>query len=253
MKFYSPPKFLVYSFGKVGSKSIEAGIGDGCSNIHNMYFKNWACYPNYRGAEQSLFSRFKLFLFFQYRRLLLTYRKPKIVTAIRDPLDRNMSMFFHHLSAYVFSYSTGFPYGKVRANRVAAEFDSNFLVNVFEERFDHSYPVNWFDLEFKKFTGIDVYKYPFKKASPFQVIKENGFDVFIYRYEDLKTKRNEIEKGISDFCGKSIDLSEERNVAGSKWYSDLYRDFKKNYTPSEKVQAIYDSAYADFFSYPKKK
>ena len=244
------PSVVVYSFGKIGSKAIVSALNCDAANIHNLYYSNWPCYPNYRGAEASLISRAIMLAKFPVRRALLRSHRPLIITGVRDPLERNMSMFFHHLAAYVFSYTTGFPYGKASANRTSAETDPEYLATVFDARFDHAYPINWFDIEFKRYTGIDIYNEPLlANGASCGVIYGDRFNVFAYRYEAMQNDIGLIAESLSEVLDSEITIGTS-NRGIDKWYSGLYSEFKECFVPSHELsRLLYDSKYSQFFGY----
>ena len=247
------PNVVVYSFGKIGSKAVVGALNGEAANIHNFYYSNWPCYPNYRGAEPGLVNRAIMRAKFPIRRALLRFNKPLIITGVRDPLERNISMFFHHLAAYVFSYTTGFPYGKASANRTGAERDPEYLATVFNASFDHEYPTTWFDIEFKKYTGIDIYaESALADGASCGVIYGDRFNVFAYRYEAMRNDAGQIAEQLSNVLDFDVVIGTS-NRGIDKWYSGLYRDFKESFVPSSQLsQFLYDSKYSQFFGYTAK-
>ena len=86
-------------------------------------------------------------------------RTLKIVTLVRDPIGRNVSMYFHDLHYWLAYY-----FSEVRPDRDGARRNRP-LIDCFRETFDHRYPLDWFDKELKRLSGIDVYEHAFDRTT----------------------------------------------------------------------------------------
>jgi hypothetical protein len=224
--------------GKVGSTSIENGLKENGIHLHNFFFENIPCHCKYpRKPYIKWFEKFKLFII----RLAIKRRKRvKMISAVRDPLDRNISMFFqdlhHYLNAYDFKHSTA-----------KKEQDKLLLNKCFDEIFYHEYPCNWFDDELKRLTKIDIYNYPFNKSDGYVIIKSGKFEILILDCKKINSSSDIINK----FIEHPIDLINS-NVGGDKWYGPIYKVFKETYKPTEYYKnKIYNSKFSKHFGFER--
>ncbi|XQW85912.1 putative capsular polysaccharide synthesis family protein [Thalassotalea piscium] len=237
---------FIYQMGKVGSTSLENAIPQGI-HIHAFYSKNNTCPIRQAALSKLGIKRFFYILereIMQYllRRVFKKRKSTKIITIVRDPIARNMSMFFHDLDAYLFSVHSNFMNTR-RAPLPTRSQPKSLLTKVFNEAFDHDYPLNWFDNEFKPMTNIDVFSKPFKREQGYSLFESDTLSVLLMSTEKLA----QLTPVISDFLGYNVMVSKE-NSAQSKWYSDIYSDFKVHYTmPVDIENRIKSSKYFKHF------
>jgi hypothetical protein len=224
--------------GKVGSTSLAKALGERAIQIHNFYPSNELCShkPLYRS---SLYRKPLHWMFYRVIRLgIRRRRKLKIITLVRDPIGRNVAMYFqdlHYWLAYYFS--------EVRPNRDTREEDIDILVDCFREVFDHRYPLDWFDKELKRLTGIDVYEFTFDSTTGCTEINRGHVSLLIIQTERLSDCWHAVE----EFCGRKLELRED-NRGKRKWYGTMYSEFLKRYLVSaDELEEIYSSRYATFF------
>ena len=236
-RYRDEDNILVYQMGKVGSTSLAKALGERAIQIHNFYPGNDPCArkPFYRsGWRRKIVDRL---FFYVIRRAVRARRKLKIVTLVRDPVGRNVSMYFQHLHYWLAYY-----FSEVRADRDGRE-GIDTLVDCFREAFDHRYPLEWFDRELKRFTGVDVYEHAFDRTKGCAEIKQGRVDVLIVQTEKLQDCWHAVE----DFCGLELE-SREDNRAERKWYGALYSEFLNRYSlRAEELDEIYSSRFATFF------
>jgi hypothetical protein len=212
-------------------------LGDAAIQIHNFYACNEPCSrkPLYAGG---LLEKPVHWLFYRViRRGIRRRRSLKIITLVRDPIGRNVSMFFqdlHYWLAYYFS--------RVRRDRAHAE-GVDVLVDCFRSTFDHRYPLDWFDRELKRLTGIDVYEHAFDHAAGYMRIDKGRVSVLVVHSEKLR----ESWPAIEEFCGRKL-VPREDNRGARKWYARSYSEFLETYVPSKaELDEMYSSRYATFF------
>lgn len=228
---------LIYQMGKVGSTSLARALGERAIQIHNFYPSNEPCsrrplYP------RGLYKKPVHWAFYQVIRRGIRRRKAlKIITLARDPISRNVAMYFHDLYYWLAYY-----FSEVRPDLVGRE-DVDTLIECFRETFDHRYPLDWFDRELKRLTGIDVYEHPFDRARGFSKIEKDGVSVLIVQAEKLRDCWHVVE----EFCGRRLEMRED-NRGARKWYGHLYSEFLARYSVNaEELDEIYSTRYATFF------
>ncbi|WP_028784006.1 putative capsular polysaccharide synthesis family protein [Thalassobacillus devorans] len=241
-------KIYIYQMGKVGSSSLEKSI-DNSIHIHSFYpfweqemFKsknnlrgknrlNSALNKFLRPVEMKLTRK-------EFKKNLKNEGTTKIITLVRDPISRNISLFFQF--APIFLYDIYFEKGK-RLDKESVLKELNYQ---FYEKLNQESSINWFDNEFQRTIGIDVYDYRFNKERGASVITKGNIEILLLKLETIK----ENEKMIGEFLGlKNFQLISS-NVANEKWYSDLYNNFKENFKPTTKfIDSLYDSKYMRHF------
>jgi len=96
---------------------------------------------------------------------------------------------------------------------------------------------------------IDIYQTPFDWDRGFQVYesKTPRVKMIILRLEDL----DNLEQALGDFLQIDNFKMHKGNLSAEKWYQDIYKRFKKEYTPApEELAAIYDSQFMRYFYSP---
>ena len=162
--------------------------------------------------------------------------KPKIISLVRDPLDRNIAMFFQDLHFWLAAYIQQHP------DRMREE-GHQLLIDAFNELFPHKYPCDWFDLELKRLTGIDVFQHPFDKAAGFMTVSHGPFEVLLIRTDALDRLLPEI----SEFVGYEVVIP-IANRGDAKWYGEAYRQFRTEYRPSNTMRSLlHESKFAKHF------
>lgn len=224
---------FIYQMGKVGSTTLEHSLPNAV-HIHAFYSKNHTCPIRLKGLAkfglEYFTNRFKQELINYFLRRVFKARKhTKIITLVRKPIERNISMFFHDLDAYLFAAHTNCL--NTRSKPLPTRCQSaDVLLDVFEQEFDHNYVLNWFDEEFAVMTGIDIYDYPFDSEKGYCLIKQGNFEVLCLRTDKL----NQNTVIISEFTGRSIELLSV-NKAQDKWYAEVLEQFIQIYKPSDKL------------------
>jgi hypothetical protein len=201
---------VVYTVGKVSSTTISESIeaqGVACLDLHvlaeerlNDIFSNF----NRKGRLprphhcQAAAWRHKLLDKDKRNRFVF-------ITLFRDPIERNLSSFFHNLqSRHNLCYKEN-----------PAELFNNFLTN-----FPHGGQDSWIRDELWGQTGIDVLKAPFDKTAMY------GWDenqrLLVFRTDCPNTVKETV---LSDLLGKPITLT-NANEASAKDYRETYAAVK---------------------------
>lgn len=240
---------LIYQMGKVGSTSIEKSLSNTYYNVEHVHsFHSPVMYEMFNGIRSAKYNNplknriseriSKLIR----KRIIKKKKKLKVVTLVREPISRNISMFFQGIHIALFELA------KRNNTRFEENVNKNKLRELFMDVFNHEYGVRWFDDEFKKTFDIDIYKYNFDKEKGFSFIIERDIQIMVIKMEKL----NELEKEIGDFLNISEFKLHNVNRGGKKWYADLYNDFKNEFIPTiEYVDMLYETKFMRHF-YTKK-
>ena len=217
---FSSDSVLIYQMGKVGSTSLEESLSDAL-HVHTLY-GNPPCKFHKRRWKKHPVALLKKLIGDLLKRSLIRRRKHvKIISLVREPYSRNVSMFFQDLPYWMVHYQEAYDYD---SRKEGAEF----LHKTFEQVYDHFYFDRWFDDELKRLTGIDVFSYPFDKELGYKILREGRYEVLLVKLEKLQ----EAHQAIEAFMGYSFEMK-ETNKSERKWYACIYREFKRTFHPSE--------------------
>ena len=137
-----------------------------------------------------------------------------MITPVREPIARNVSLFFENLLEF-----------HIPADSHPDLYNVEKLSDIFIKEVRHSTALTWFDVEMKAMLGIDVYRYLFPKEKGFLTIKEGNIDLLLLKIEIDKLIK---EQAIAEFLNiENFHLIEE-NVAKNKIYAKMYQKFIQN-------------------------
>lgn len=157
----------------------------------------------------------------------------KIITAVRDPIARNISAYFQNLHLWR-SLKPEFEVDEIQA-----------MMAEFFEKFQHNVPFTWFDDEFKEAIGLDVYDYPFPKADGVQRIQEKGRDILLLKAETADQCKVD---SIKEFLQIPELLLKPKNVGAAKPYAHYYKPFRDRIQlPAAYLDQMYESRFARHF------
>jgi endo-alpha-1,4-polygalactosaminidase (GH114 family) len=203
---------LVYQMGKVGSASIKTKLKEyddlAVYHIHRLNKKTndlmIKMHLNNCNVELALQER-------KWKEIstFLQSEKPNlyIITAIRDPIARNISAFFQN---YDFKQQK--------------ESDVSSLVYKFMNEYPHQLPLKWFDEQIKEVFGIDVLNYPFDRKRGWNTITYRNIKCLLMTAE---TRDADKITAINSFLQINIGQLARTNVGEQKNYASLYKKFKK--------------------------
>jgi len=216
---------FICTMGKVGSTSLFRsikGIHSGVVLMDHIFFPDQ--------NKWRLQKKWKLRRLYKW---VVENNNPiNIISSVREPIGRNISMFFQCFNAY-----TGVSFRN--ACFTNKELKALFLLN-----FPHDEPLKFFDRTIKRSVGIDVFSKPFSK---------NGYDDYSKGNKRLLVVRvdldNEIkEQVLSDFLGILGLRLINANLGTDKEYWDLYKEFSRNVRfPEFYIEKMTESKYFHHF------
>lgn len=231
--------FLVYTMGKVGSITVQAGIEmkfpfNEVFHIHFLSPHGLQKHKEFNKTE----SGYKLAEKFDKERNKFAHKRLKVITLVREPIARDISDLFENYYRYI-------------PGQLEAGIDFDKMIEHFKN-FDHDYALNWFDDELKAYFDVDIYSVPFDKVSGYTIINAPNFDLLIMRLEDLSFA---FDKAMTQFTGvNGWEIGPGENTAGDKFYSQMYKRFKEQVVIAPSVLSkVYNSKYFNHFYSPKDK
>ena len=200
------PAILVYQPGKVGSMTVCNTLsreGLNAIHIHNI------CFFGDESTETAVEEEASAFF-----KKHLRAEGCKVITLVRDPVARLLSLFMQGFSNDVY---------------ISYHFDSECSLaakasEYIVEYLDNNDEFAWFDLELKEATGIDIYQYPFDKENGYAWIKEGNIEILVLTLEKL----NENVEVLGEFVGKPGIKLQNANVGDDKQYKYIYEGLKKD-------------------------
>ena len=215
-------KIFIYQMGKVGSTSLEASI-ENAVWTHTLY-NNGPCWVRDAQLWATLnpLQKIKRYVGPMLDRMVIRSNKEvRIITLVRDPVARDVSMFFQRLPYWYTHYLNANNDGEISRS------DGDDIIHEsFDKSFDHDYSITWFDKEIRRLTGIDVMQMDFDKNKGFGIAKKKNFSLLVLTLE--KMEENHAAGVIETFAGQQFSLVRE-NDGENKWYADIYKRFRKNH------------------------
>ncbi len=168
-----------------------------------------------------------------YHHRILPKRPIKIITCVRNPLERNRSAFFE-----AFRFYTGVDPKDWTGSHYT-------LKSLYLEKMNHTYPIEWFDKEMQALTGIDIYRLPFDKEAGYFNTQVANIDLLILRTDLVDNVKSEV---IGQFLNCPSFQLTNYNKGDEKPYADLYQQFKENvYFDREYLGSLFDTQLAKHF------
>jgi hypothetical protein len=164
------------------------------------------------------------------RRALESTDKPLVISAVREPIARNISAYFQNIDASLDS----------KLDKEVDELIEQFMLN-----YPHTLPLVWFDDEFSDVLGVNVYDHPFPHADGWQLIESDSHKILLLKTESSSAQKIEGLEYALQTDGLRLT---SMNIGEDKFYADKYREFKENIRlPAEYLEKMYGSKYAQHF------
>jgi hypothetical protein len=156
-------------------------------------------------------------------------RPIKIITSVRNPIDRDISGFFQRFEHR----------NKVSVNQYAKRFDDLYEM-LFDEIRQRATSTPWFDREYQEVLGLNIYDHPFPHEDGYQILHHKQFEILLFRIE---TPDEIKEKALSEFLNTPNIKMYRTNIGAEKDYKDTYRDFRQFLKlPQDYIDSSYESS-----------
>ncbi len=220
-----PWTYIVYSDGHAGTTSLHSALLEQefrpAFHLHMLCPENIKTVPHYPRNVPLIY----------YKALVEKKRPMKIISMVRNPIDRNVSAFFRALG------QSGLYSQKMRVREAVEEFT---------EYYEDYEPRDWFSTELEPALGIDVYSQPFPIEKGYIHISKDNIDLLILRLELDNSIRESI---LCDFLpAGSFSWNHMLNSAKSSIYFPLYKKFREQAVlPEDLLEKFISIRYAGHF------
>lgn len=236
---YRKGPILVLQMGKVGSKSVQAGLEAQVSD-RAIYHAHFLSEERTAQTEEQRRKFFRTNKDTYLRRpwlnqfLLRRYqnfddgRKWKLITLTREPVGRNISAFFENLEVVPRENDGEFEissdYYQIDPTIVSVD-EPGHLAELFFERATHDSPLQFFDREIRAIFDIDVLKEGFSPEKGYGIYHSERADLLVLRLESLEECA---ANAFKEFLGIDNFKVINRNIGAKKVYAPLYDAFKRH-------------------------
>ena len=210
-------RVLLYQMGKVGSTALSDALveqGYWVLHIHSLDAEVQREAVRRSLALGDLGPPSILRGFALGKQLAKVHADLPVLTAVRDPLARDLSDFFQRIAL------TDEGRALIDSGRSAALLDAYLGNGQFAQSLGHT--LGWLDAELKRFLGVDVYAQPFDPSRGTAEYRHGSFRVLLVRAE---LEREAKERALSDWLGIPSVSVKRSNVSAAKAYGEAYRDF----------------------------
>lgn len=162
-----------------------------------------------------------------------------VVSLVRDPVARNISLFFQEMDEY---------HPGIQAQHAARTHRLDTIRDAFFNRHAKYGSDGWFDEQLKPVFGVDVFAAPFPTDRGYLTIRQPRATLLLIRLENLDQCAHD---AFREAFGIRNVRPERENTAADKWYRDLYREFLDGLVlPASYLDAMYESRFARHFYTP---
>jgi len=138
------------------------------------------------------------------------HEKIYVISAVRDPIARNVSAFFQNLNIFA-------PDVDISSGR-----DAHKVREIFMRTYSHAIPTGWFNRELLHTAGMNIYKTPFDHEKTVLRLSEAPFELLVLRAEDADSQKS---AALNELFDRSDIVLEKHNVSRKKKYANLYSAF----------------------------
>lgn len=216
---------LVHTMGRVGSSTLQATIqnqlGRPVPHIHALNPETLVRQVARAGSLARSSASVQAGVD-AVRQIMRATGRIKVITAVREPVDRNLSAMFAALTN-----------GRGSSEVEAALKDSAAVRRAWEAA-HHDRPHVWFDREVLEPLGVDIYKYQFPDNG-LQTIRGDRVDILVVRAEVDNGRKLE---AASRFLGfDSLPVVTRNDAARHGEMAELYRRWRAIVGPTEEYIA----------------
>ena len=241
------PILLVHQMGRAGSMTTvdtlrAAGLDLPIFHTHWLHpdsLKTRLSYASIKGMKESRYPlnvRTSIRISEHLQRVGAGSRDWHIVSVFREPVARNMSVFFLSINAFIKDFFDRHESGNLSDEEI---------LQTFLKQFPHDQPVQWFDQEIRDTFGIDVYDFPFPVDQGYQVIRQDNISLLLIKVEDLNQCYAD---AFEDFFGVRVPELKQTHITERDPSYSMYKDFiANNILPNEYLDRMYGTPFSKHF------
>ena len=246
---------IVYQMGKVGSSTVCKSLKklkDINANVYHIHVLTEVSIKELENVYKDNFHKTSFFpehiLESQYLRKQLNKGRKgwKVVTLVREPVSRNISLFFQVLdSGLGYQYKEKLKYMEIAD--IVKELQKLFFEenSGFEKYNGHEAPLHWFDTEIEPTLNIDVFSREFPHSQGYELYQSDSANLLLIRLENLNECASEAFK---KFLGIKEFTLAQSNISKNKSYSQIYQRFLDTLVlPEHYIDKLYSSKYMNHF------
>ena len=242
------PTLLVHQMGRAGSMTTvstlrAAGLNMPVYHTHWLNPKNIAKrIDRFDGApDRKLPFNVRIGIRFaeELRRNGPARRPWHLVTVFREPISRNLSVFFLSIEIFIPGFFRRYANG---------ELNNAEILDIFMRDFPHDQPLQWFDEEVRDIFGVNVYDHAFPIEHGFQIIRQQDISMLLIKVEDLDKC---YAQAFDEFLGVRIPGLEQTHITDRDPAYVMYRSFLEEISlPDDYLNRMYDSRFVRHFYSP---
>jgi hypothetical protein len=235
-----PADVVVAQMGKVGSQAVTASLEAAGLRTAHVHFLSRSGLRRAERVYEAHWDPARLpWHIWEGRRTVARLRSEErldIVTAVRDPVARNVSSFFQ-----VADLQYGIELGALE-DAAALEDVTRLFLETFDE---HELPLRWLDDELRAATGLDVYESDFDVERGWSVTEGDRARILVLRTDRLG---DTFTAAVEAFLGRPGIALLQRNVSAEKATGELYDEFRRRARlPEAYLDQMYNSRVARHF------
>ncbi len=220
IKWSKKPIIFIFQMAKVGSSTVHFSL--------KKYFDGVIVHSHDFNGHHRLSKVRALFRYFSK----YNEAKIKLITLVRDPINRNISAFFQDFQRY-----NGIKFEESSLSH--DEIKSNFL-----QHLKHEQPLIWLD-RMKEHFDIDIYEKPFIGHDHVLFDNRKGVELILFRHDLDNTRKAAL---LREYLNMEELAIENFNTSIKRVYGSAYRSFKKELKlPEDYISMMTESKYYQHF------
>lgn len=175
----------------------------------------------------------------------------KIITAVRDPIAQNLSLFFEYIAGLSYHYPRRFPtLFQEKTSILADGGDTQELFNQFLAQIQEETILPFSLIPFLQLFSqhiFDLSQCEFNQEKGFSILQKGNIQVFVYQLENM----DNILEDMSIFVQKPMKRWIKGNEASGKWVASTYQKAQAElHFPKGYLKASYEAPFVSQFYSP---